>query len=340
MDVQARLCAWITLMWRSSLRSVDFMKGLACLRFALTHPTTASREYQSKEIVFMPAKHTQPTYKRQRFLLAFIRQLGSGVTSTDLQKLVFLYTMQEDSDFYEFIPYKFGSYSFLLAEDVTILRKAGYLASEGSHIQAVGNYLLDSAFPIVAERGSELVRKAYREYPYYAIHSEIINRLFKGEEAERFSRSRERYKQTDQTLFTIGYEGKSVEAFMNTLIQNDVRLLCDVRKNPLSRKFGFSKKRLEHIAEAIGIKYVHIPDLGIEFDKRSSLATVEDYRRLFGEYAKTIPALGPQLEYLYALLISNVRIALMCFEKEPEMCHRHVIRNYLTKTHSVRSVDL
>lgn len=50
----------------------------------------------------------QPTYKRQRFLLAFIRQLQCGVTSTDLQKLVFLHTISEGLDFYGFIPYKYG----------------------------------------------------------------------------------------------------------------------------------------------------------------------------------------------------------------------------------------
>jgi len=80
----------------------------------------------------------QPTYKRQRFLLAFIRQLRYGVTSTDLQKLVFLYTLKENSSFYDFIPYKYGAYSFQLAKDVDILRRNGYLAREGSLIQAVG----------------------------------------------------------------------------------------------------------------------------------------------------------------------------------------------------------
>ena len=65
-----------------------------------------------------------------------------------------------------------------------------------------------------------------------------------------------------------------IEAFINNLIQNDIRLLCDVRKNPLSRKFGFSKGKLSHILDTIGIKYVHIPDLGIESDKRRSLDTI------------------------------------------------------------------
>ena len=288
----------------------------------------------------MLKNNLQPTYKRQRFLLTFIRQLRNGVTSTELQKLVFLYTMQENTDFYEFIPYKFGSYSFQLAEDVDILCRDGFLSIEGSRIQSIGNYQIEVSLPIAVERGNSLIRKTYREYPYYAINSEITNRLFRSEEAEQLSRVREQYKHTNKVLFTIGYEGKSVETFMNTLIQNDVRLLCDVRRNPLSRKFGFSKGKLKHIAETIGIKYIQIPDLGIESDKRKSLDTVEDYQYLFREYEKNLQNIIPQLEYLYSLLNSNVRIALMCFENEPEMCHRHIIRDYLINTYAIRSIDL
>jgi uncharacterized protein (DUF488 family) len=116
--------------------------------------------------------------------------------------------------------------------------------------------------------------------------------------------------------------------------------LCDVRKNPLSRKFGFSKNKLKHITQTIGIEYVHFPDLGIESDKRDSLETIEDYKRLFDDYAKTLPSRSLLLEQVYALLRSNVRIALMCYEREPEMCHRHVIRDYIAKTHKITSIDL
>lgn len=284
--------------------------------------------------------NNQPTYKRQRFLLAFIRQMQSGVTSTDLQKLVFLHTLKEGSDFYEFIPYKFGAYSFQLAEDIDILCRDSYLSNEGARIRAIGDYQSKNLFSITTERGNDLIRKAYREQPYYAMNSKIIDRLFCDDEAQKYKNERQRYAQTNQVLFTIGYEGMSIEAFINTLIRNDIRLLCDVRKNPLSRKFGFSKARLEHITETVGIKYVHIPDLGIESDKRCSLNTLEDYQQLFKRYAKTLPNLEPQLKYLYSLLSSNVRIALMCFEKESEMCHRHVIRDYLLTMNTIRSVDL
>lgn len=286
----------------------------------------------------------QPTYKRQRFLLSFVRQLNNSVTATDLQKLVFLHTMAGDSDYYEFVPYRFGSYSFQLKEDLDILQRDGFVTleygQEGTRIKATGEYPKEAPFRIATERGNDLIRRAYREYPYYTINSEITGRLFRGDELECFNQGKHAYTQTEQVLFTIGYEGKSIEAFINTLIMNDVRLLCDVRKKPISRKFGFSKGKLEHITQTVGIKYVHIPDLGIESDKRSSLETPEDYRCLFKDYEKTLPSRLVYLNDVYRLLQQNTRVALMCFELEPKMCHRHIIRDYIVSTHRVKSEDI
>jgi uncharacterized protein (DUF488 family) len=283
----------------------------------------------------------QPTYKRQRFLLAFIRQLGDGVSTTDLQKLVFLHTMNKCSEFYEFLPYKYGAYSFQLAEDVDILRKGRFLAAvEGTRVKAEGVYTCENAFTIDAERGSALIRKAYRKYPYYTVNSEMINTLFHGEEVKLFYEERLKYVRSEQILFTIGYEGRSIEAFINELIQNGITLLCDVRKNPLSRKFGFSKSKLEHITSTVGIKYVHIPNLGIESDERRALETIKDYEGLFKNYTDTLPQREPYLELVYSLLKSNTRVSLMCYEKDAAMCHRHVIRDYIADAHKIRSKDL
>ncbi|NLM20848.1 MAG: DUF488 domain-containing protein [Peptococcaceae bacterium] len=293
----------------------------------------------------MSRKSYQPKFRRQRFLLAFLRQLNDGVTATDLQKLVFLYTMTEGSDFYEFVPYRFGPYSFQLREDLDILQREGFVTLEyiqdSTRIKANVDFPIETtSFRIAPERGNTLIRRAYREYPYYAINSEITKKLFCGEDLEWFKNIKKKYAKTDQVLFTIGYEGKSIEGFLNTLIQNDVRLLCDVRKNPLSRKFGFSKRKLEHITQTVGIKYVHLPELGIDSNKRSSLETLDDFQCLFEDYAKTLPNRRVFLEKINTLLCINDRIALMCFEHEPEMCHRHVIRDYIAKTYRVRSQDL
>ena len=279
----------------------------------------------------------QPTYKRQQFLLAFIRQINTRLSLTDLQKLVFLYTQKTQAAFYDFIPYKYGPYSFQLAEDIEILNRDGYIDAD---LCPVGNFNSVRMFPIDDSRGRALRRKAYREYPYYSINSEIKEDLFNRDELAIFAKEAEKYKNNQEMLFTIGYEGKTLEKFVNTLIQNDVHLLCDVRKNPLSRKFGFSKNRLQHILGQIGIEYRHIPELGIESEKRADLNTVEDYERLFADYEKTLPNRSIWLEELYNLLCTHNRIALMCYEKEPWMCHRHVVRDYLVKKHNLRCTDL
>ncbi len=286
----------------------------------------------------------QPTYKRQRFLLLFVRQFNGGVTAADLQKLMFLHTMAGYSDYYEFVPYQFGPYSFRLNEDVAILERDGFVAMDsvrhGPRIRAVEMFRTEVPLQIAPERGNALTRRAYREHPYYAINSEITGELFEGDELEQFKRRQEVYAQNDPVLYTVGYEGKGIEAFINSLIQNNVRLLCDVRKNPLSRKFGFSKGILGHIAQGVGIRYVHIPHLGIDSAKRRSLDQPQDYQRLFADYKETLATRRNHLNTVYTLFLSDARVALMCFERDPQWCHRHVIRDYFVETRQIRSVDM
>jgi len=133
------------------------------------------------------------------------------------------------------------------------------------------------------------------------------------------------------TLFTIGYEGLGIEEYINKLVQNNVEVLIDVRKNPFSYKFGFSKKILQNYAEDAGMEYVHIPALGIDSYKRKELKTQDDYNILFKEYETQLEDKQRELNLVIDLLNKNKRIALTCFEKKPEMCHRTRIKNYIIK---------
>jgi len=286
----------------------------------------------------------QPVYKRQRFLLNFTQQLKGSVTSTDLQKLVFFCMKKDQLDYYDFIPYKFGPYSFQLAEDVEILEKNGYLSinntHEGVRIKAVSEAMNDSRLYIANERSNSLIRRAYCEYPYYAINSEIVNRLFSDDDSKFIVVEKQKYTEKNEVLFNIGYEGKSIESFINILINNSIKVLIDVRKNPLSRKFGFSKSKLQQITTTAGIDYIHIPELGIESEKRSSLETMDDYMQLFDYYEKTLDKHATQIDYIYSILNSKNRIALMCYEKDPKMCHRHVVSDYVKTKYSIKSEDI
>ena len=127
----------------------------------------------------------------------------------------------------------------------------------------------------------------------------------------------------DPCLFSIGYEGLSLEAFINRLLQNNIKTLVDVRRNPISRKCGFSKKVLSHSLEKTGINYTHIPELGIASEKRKELKTQDDYDRLLQTYEKELKSINIQvLKNLYQFFLKEKRIALMCFEENVRMCHR------------------
>ena len=68
------------------------------------------------------------------------------------------------------------------------------------------------------------------------------------------------------------------------LLKNDVKVLVDVRRNPLSMKFGFSKSLLKKYCAALDIEYVHFPEVGINSEARQELNTQSDYNALFLNY--------------------------------------------------------
>jgi uncharacterized protein (DUF488 family) len=169
--------------------------------------------------------------------------------------------------------------------------------------------------------GNKLIKYVYEHYPYYAINSTIAEEILDGEKYRTVLESKP--DKNDYAIFSIGYEGKSVEQFTNELIKEDVRVLCDIRKNAFSMKYGFSKKQLKFIVENVGIKYVHLPELGIVPGKRKQLNSKEDYEILFKDYEENIlPENKDALEELYKIFLQNKRIALMCFEADHNYCHR------------------
>jgi uncharacterized protein (DUF488 family) len=288
-------------------------------------------------------KLQQPTYKRQQFLLAFVKHLTGKVTATDLQKLVFMYLMGKNIRYYDFFPYKYGPFSFQLDQDIEVLRQNGYLTADNK-LAAPNQYTpvqpidLSAVEPL---RGKALICKVYKRYPHYAVNSEIIDEIFDKTIVQNILDAKQMLsKMEQQTLFSIGYEGQSVELFINTLIKNNIRLLCDVRRNPLSRKFGFSKGILQRITKGAKIDYTHIPELGIESEKRQSLQTIDDYNKLFADYKKTLPKRSAALKQIHSLLETNNRVALMCYEQDPNCCHRTIIKNYLVENYNVKSEDL
>jgi uncharacterized protein (DUF488 family) len=158
----------------------------------------------------------------------------------------------------------------------------------------------------------EIEKHVYNKYPEYTEKSKLV----------------EHKEEKQKGKYTIGYEGKSFDFFLNQLIQNKINKLIDVRKNPISMKRGFSKETLKTTLEKVQIEYEHVPRLGIDSEKRQNLETKDDYKKLFEEYRKSLPKLKNELNYI-AKAGNKERVAIMCFEREPERCHRGQISDYL-----------
>jgi len=168
---------------------------------------------------------------------------------------------------------------------------------------------------------NNLIKHTYIHYPYWATNSTMAENILSSAELDKVNEART--VKSNKTLYTIGYEGISLEEYLNRLIKNDVKVLVDVRCNPLSMKYGFNKNQLLKSCSSIGIEYIHIPDVGIQSDQRRELNTQADYDTLFVEYRKTnLTNSKSSQQRILDLLNEKKRIALTCFEANICQCHR------------------
>ena len=293
----------------------------------------------------------QPRFHRQRFLLAFLQAAGGSLSKMDFQKLLFLAHCKKTASYYDFVPYKFGCYSFQAQSDIEVLASLGWLHVDDRRIRLTNHpkHILNESETTELNRfmeefskirGRQLVKYVYEHYPYYATRSQMATDVMDKESYQRIREVKAQIQSNDPALFTIGYEGITFENYVNKLIKNNVKLLCDVRRNPISRKFGFSKGIMSRLLPKLGIQYSHIGELGIPTEMRAKLETKEDYNRLFDAYTQALPCQELNLQKILNLMREYSRIALMCFETQPSHCHRHCISAYLRAKHAIRIVHL
>lgn len=281
-------------------------------------------------------------FERQRVLLTLLDALGGQVSPTDFQKLLFLYTRKQEAPSYEFVPYKFGCFSFSSYADKRRLIVQGLLENDADQwkLTTEGRATIRkrSVNPMVAARfnkdhaalrGNDLVAEVYRKYPYYATRSEIVDKVLR-DKTEREIVAKEKPVKAAAGLLTIGYEGKCLETYLNQLLRAGVTVLCDVRRNPLSRKYGFSKTTLRGACESLGIRYEHLPELGIASEDRRELKTQADYDALFVDYERdSLPLQTEALATIRSWIKAGDSVALTCFELHPHQCHRHCVAEAL-----------
>ncbi len=257
------------------------------------------------------------------------------MTRTALMKMAFLARhetpMRSDHTFYDFVPYKYGPFSFALYRELAALKRYGYLASTEDHIvipsesasmsQEKIRELPESDFMGMTEIAmrystfsqTKLLTHVYAEYPWYASKSEL--KSLKPTKAPRL-------RVAPPAVYTIGYEGKSVDAFFRELLRSGIASILDVRANPVSRKYGFAKRSLNEIAAKLDIEYRHIPELGIPSGFRKSLGDYASYQRLLARYESTVLREQDQEIRNVAAMMKQHPSVLVCMEKDVRCCHR------------------
>jgi hypothetical protein len=273
-------------------------------------------------------------FYRRKVILALLQLFEDKLDKISLQKLLFLFTKRQAKSEYDFIPYLFGCYSYSANADMTAMVTRGFLTENDKHFEKKDKtdyfkqlkpddkkFLLEVKTNYGKMSADGLMKHTYLNYPFYAINSVKSASILTKPELEKVNASKPQSSQT--ILFTIGYEGISLEEYLVRLLKNDVKVLVDVRNNPLSMKYGFSKSQLVKYCGSLGIQYMHFPEVGIQSDQRQELNSQNDYDKLFtayrtGNLTKTINTQSKILN----LLKQHKRIALTCFEANICQCHR------------------
>jgi uncharacterized protein (DUF488 family) len=273
-------------------------------------------------------------YYRRKVILALLQCFGGRLGKTQFQKLLLLFTQNQEKQDYYFVPYKYGCYSFQAAMDISTMQKYEQVevTNKGIEKKDTADYInllkekdklnLRRLYIDHGEKSyTDLIKYTYTHYPYYAIHSEIAERYLNTEELNAVFEHKP--SADDTILYTIGYEGISLEQYLNKLIRKHVQVLVDVRNNPMSMKYGFTRSQLQKACNSVGIQYMHFPEVGVISQQRQELKTQTDYDRLFAKYRKdTLPNTLPVQQTILQLLQDKKRIALTCFEANICQCHR------------------
>lgn len=272
-------------------------------------------------------------FYRRKIILALLEAFEGKLEKIYLQKILFLFSQRQKNPEYEFVPYKYGCFSYSVNADLfTMVKKEDLNEDDDNYIiNKKGQYikaLKEQDRKILLEvknlygklSTNALIKHTYVNFPYWASNSLIAKDILTEEQFQNV----QSYRIDDEQiiLYTIGYEGISLEEYLNRLIKNGVKVLVDVRKNPLSMKYGFSKTLLKRFCENLGINYLHFPEVGIDSSKRQTLNNQDDYDTLFDGYKENLVGMLPTQNKILSLLLENKRIALTCFEADICQCHR------------------
>ncbi len=285
-------------------------------------------------------------FYRKRGLLLLFKTLGPEINKLDFQSYLFLWTKELSKPFYDFVSFQKRAFSFQAERDLETLKnlklftetKTKWILKKRLNLKELKKGFKTKDLKFLSfikskyrfKKGDKLLKAVFLKDPYYAFYSKKSkNPRLKKERNEVLSYPK---LSNEKILFTIGYEGKSIDSYLNLLFQNGVKVLCDVRKTSVSRKYGFSKSRLKELCGKLNIEYRALNNLGVKLELRKKYKPIGDLKGLFKVYRSTVLKTEKEsINVLRELLNKKKRIALACVEKEHTSCHRHCLSDFIEK---------
>ena len=141
-------------------------------------------------------------------------------------------------------------------------------------------------------------------------------------------------------LATIGYETDTQGGMIARLKAADVELVVDVRAVASSRKAGFSKTLLGNSLKDQGIDYLHLKPLGTPKPGREAARAgrIDEMHAIFNAHMEEPEAVLALAQA--TALAQTKRVALLCYEDDPNCCHRRIVAERICQTLKCEVVDL
>lgn len=129
-------------------------------------------------------------------------------------------------------------------------------------------------------------------------------------------------------VFSIGYQGRRIDAFCETLVDAGVKVLLDVRAVAWSQRPEYRKTALANVLRERGIEYIHCKLAGNPY--RAASKEPNGWIECKRKYRAHVRANREILDAVQQHL--RLRgVALFCYEAERTGCHRGVLLDELKR---------
>lgn len=264
---------------------------------------------------------------KQKILLSILNE-AREITRLKLFKISFL--LSKEANFYNFVPYKFGPYSFEMERDLNLLLKNNLIKYNQNNLVVLQNPWIEHVnipkkiLNFINFSEKELLNYVDKNFRYYTMNS-------------KFTKSDDKHfhNTTKIAIYTIGYEGITIDEFINILIKSGIKTLIDVRNKPFSYKYGFNITWLKKYLPEFDIEYISIPELGIREELRKKYPKNKLWKIYKNNISKKHDILNKVVQ-----IINHSPSMLMCFEKKPMDCHRFQLAKILRKKTGLEIINL